>query len=305
MNIVFGPIHSRRFGISLGIDLSPATKQCNFDCVYCELKPAKAMNGMDSVIGVAEIVAEIVAVLERGVVCDVLTFTANGEPTLYPHLYELVCTVRSLLSSMQNQPKLLILSNGSTFANEEVKKALMHFDIVKFSLDAVSQNIFRRVDKAVRGLHIDSIIDGIKTFAKEFKGDLIAEVLFVKNINDSHKEVECIANTLREISPKRVDLGTIDRPSAYPVKPVSMSYIESLLPLFHGLCVFVPRREDIFCPQYYDEKQIIETLKRRPLSQGDVAALFDDKSQQTLKELEQRGVVCVQDAGGILFYRSS
>ena len=302
MAFVFGPVHSRRFGISLGVDLSPAVKQCNFDCVYCELCAAKPMGAMRDVASASEIVAEIERALQSGVVCDVLTFTANGEPTLYPHLAELVASVRALLARFPTPPKLLLLSNGSRFGIESVREALRGFDIVKFSLDAASERVFARIDRAARGIALGDIIEGIATFARTFSGELIAEVLLVKGYNDSPDDVAQIADALRKIAPARVDVGTIDRPSAYKVSVLSESDIEALLPLFWGLRVFVPRREALCCPQSYDNAQILATLRRRPLSEGDIAALFDNPSQQRLQTLVQNGEVVCEEAGGIVFY---
>ncbi len=302
MAFVFGPVHSRRFGISLGVDLSPSGKQCNFDCVYCELCAAKPMSAMREVANATEIVADIERALQSGIACDVLTFTANGEPTLYPHLAELVMQVRALLARFPAPPKLLILSNGSRFGIKNVREALQGFDIVKFSLDAASERVFKRVDRAARGIEIGDIIEGIATFAREFAGELIAEVLLVKGYNDSPDDVAQIADALRNIAPARVDVGTIDRPSAYKVSALSAGEIEALLPLFWGLRVFVPRREALCCPQSYDSAQILATLRRRPLSADDIAALFDKPSQQRLQTLVQNGEVIGEEAGGIMFY---
>ena len=84
--MIFGPVNSRRFGLSLGVDLSGAKKQCNFDCVYCELDAAKPIREQESVLSVEEILTELKAVLKKDVKFDVLTLTDNGEPSLYPHL---------------------------------------------------------------------------------------------------------------------------------------------------------------------------------------------------------------------------
>lgn len=302
MAFVFGPVHSRRFGISLGVDLSPAVKQCNFDCVYCELCAAKPVGEMREVASASDVVADIERALQSDVACDVLTFTANGEPTLYPHLAELVASVRAVLARFSAPPKLLILSNGSRFGTASVREALQGFDIVKFSLDAASERVFKRVDRAARGITIGNIIEGIATFAREFSGELIAEVLLVKGYNDSPDDVAQIADALRNIAPARVDVGTIDRPSAYKVSALSAGEIEALLPLFWGLRVFVPRREALCCPQSYDSAQILATLRRRPLSADDIAALFDKPSQQRLQTLVQNGEVIGEEAGGIMFY---
>ena len=133
-NIIFGPITSRRFGQSLGIDLSPSSKQCNFDCLYCELKGAKTVNKATNTPTVKEVIAALEVALPTQKNLDVITLTANGEPTLYPDLDTLVEEVLKI----QNRPKLLILSNGSTINDETIQATLSKIDIVKLSLDCVS-----------------------------------------------------------------------------------------------------------------------------------------------------------------------
>ena len=89
-SIIFGPIPSRRFGISLGIDLSPSKKQCNFDCLYCELEGAKTVDKMDTFPSVDEIIKAIKESFKNHPKIDVITITCNGEPTLYPKLSDLI-----------------------------------------------------------------------------------------------------------------------------------------------------------------------------------------------------------------------
>ncbi len=90
MKFIFGPVASRRFGTSLGIDLSPDSKQCNFDCLYCELAPAATVDTYTKVYTPKEIIAELEVSLKEHPNTEVITLTANGEPSLYPHLDELI-----------------------------------------------------------------------------------------------------------------------------------------------------------------------------------------------------------------------
>jgi wyosine [tRNA(Phe)-imidazoG37] synthetase (radical SAM superfamily) len=142
-NIIFGPIPSRRFGISLGVDLSPDTKQCNFDCLYCELKPAKTVDKMNSYPSVDEVLEAIENSFKKYPKIDMITITANGEPTLYPKLDELITKI----DKIKKDAKTLILSNGSTIYKQEIFDALLKFDTVKLSLDCVSQKCFKKLDR--------------------------------------------------------------------------------------------------------------------------------------------------------------
>lgn len=301
---LFGPVRSRRFGLSLGIDLSPRAKQCNFDCLYCELKGAKAQESMHEVVEVEAILEELRAQLPHHPALDVITVTANGEPTLYPHLLPLIRGIKQI----PHTAKTLILSNGSRFGEASVQEALLEFDIVKFSLDAVSERTFRRVDRAIKGLEAGAVVEGIKRFARRFKGELIAEVLVVAGVNDSVEEMEAVAKTLREINPLRVDLGTIDRPPAYKVQGVTPERLQELAECFDGLNLFITKRQKSegngARGRRFSKEELLRTLERRPWSEDDARELLNEESRRFLEELVDEGLVIQEFGGKILFYRA-
>ena len=273
MQVVFGPIISRRFGISLGVDVSPNKKQCNFDCVYCELRANKPVDYQTTVIPVQTIVDSIAHHLQKQSNIDVLTFTANGEPTLYPFLEDLILESKKILKQYPHI-KTLILSNGSKFL--ERKEALQHFDIVKFSLDSAVLQNFKKVDKPSKNLNLDCIKNGIKAFAKDFKGDLIAEVLIVKDINDDRESNKQTAAFLHSIpNLKRIDLSTIDRPSAYKVYPISNQKLYELRDEFNAIAKgagqqnisadLVKEKIIILPPVILLNSKILPNLKAKPV----------------------------------------
>jgi wyosine [tRNA(Phe)-imidazoG37] synthetase (radical SAM superfamily) len=142
-SLTFGPIPSRRFGISLGIDLSPSTKQCNFDCLYCELEPAKTTDKMDIYPNVSDVIDAVSDAFSKHEKIDVLTITANGEPTLYPYLDELI----DRLECIKGDAKTLILSNGGSIYKKHIQETLSKLDTVKLSLDCVSKECFKKLDR--------------------------------------------------------------------------------------------------------------------------------------------------------------
>lgn len=302
MQIVFGPILSRRFGVSLGVDLSPYAKQCNFDCVYCELEAKKPVN-IQTQIAPLEIILESIkyALIEHSHV-DVLTFTANGEPTLYPHLEALILQVKELLREYP-AIKTLILSNGSLFNAQ--KNALRHFDIVKFSLDSAVTKNFKRVDKPNKTLDLTTIKQGIKDFSKQYNGELIAEVLIVENMNDDVESNMESAAFLHEVDVKRVDISTIDRPSSHRVYPVSNEKLYELSILYEGLnvCV-VTRKNDVInvVRKNLNETEILELLKRRPLTHTDCEVLLTKDSIDMLENMCAIGQIKIKNIAGVSFY---
>lgn len=300
MQITFGPILSRRFGVSLGVDLSPTLKQCNFNCVYCELKAAKPKDFQSQIVPPKVILDSIESTLKKNNNIDVLTFTANGEPTLYPHLQELIIESKRILRSYPHI-KTLILSNGTRLL--PCKETLKHFDIVKFSLDSIDIKKFKRVDKPSSAIDLEAIKCGIKAFSSEFSGDLVCEVLIVKDINDDLESNARLADFLRGIALKRVDISTIDRPSSHRVFPVSSARLFEIAGRFQGLnvCV-VARKSDSFnvAKQDFSGTQILELLKMRPLSVMDCEILFSESSLKNLhylldsKQIQQKNIVGVE-----------
>ena len=175
MQTIFGPINSRRFGNSLGIDLSPALKQCNFDCLYCELIPSRTVDTQSQVVKVKQIIDDLKKYLNDKI--DIITITANGEPTLYPYIDELIDEVNKI----KNKTKTLILTNSATLVDKSIFNTLLKLDQVKLSLDAISDDIFKKIDRPHKDVKVQDIIKYIEKFSKIFKGKLFIEILFVDN----------------------------------------------------------------------------------------------------------------------------
>jgi len=280
--IVFGPINSRRFGMSLGIDLSPKQKSCNFDCVYCELKGAKPVEEIENPPSIDGIISALKEALKVHQNIDVITLTANGEPTLYPHLKELIVKVDEL----KGRAKTLILSNGSGVRDQKICEALQGLDIVKFSLDSAVQSTFKKIDRNKSGIEINELIKAMAKFRKEFKGELVLEILVVAGFNDKEEEFMTVNEAINEIAPHRVDVGTIDRPPAYNVKGVDAS-----------------RLEEIEQKYEFSKSEILAMLERRPQTTANVEENFSEHSKQILNKLLQDGAVYQTDVAGVKFYK--
>jgi len=298
-SIIFGPIPSRRFGISLGIDLSPSTKQCNFDCLYCELEPAKTMDSMSDYPNVSEVINEVKKSFEKHPKIDVITLTANGEPTLYPFLDELI----DELNKIKKDAKTLILSNGSTIYKQDTFDALLKLDTVKLSLDCVSEKCFKKLDRVHNNIEIEKIIPSMIEFSNKFKNNFVLEILFVKDLNDKKEEIDLLYEAIKKIDPKRVDIGTIDRPPAYKVKPVSFEVLENVANTFKGINVNIAYKNRPNQIQKFNENEIISMLKRRPLTSEDIENMFDESSKIILKKLLKEQVISIIDSSGLKFHK--
>ena len=314
MNIIFGPVRSRRFGNSLGVDLSPTRKQCNFDCVYCELQGAKSVERFDDILPLDLLLDATKTALKAHKNIDVLTITANGEPTLYPHLEDFIVAIKPFLPL---GVKTLILSNGSRFGDKSVQNALNHFDMAKFSLDSACPKTYKKIDRIHKSLDLDSVMKGIESYANIRRNVLICEILLVKNINDNDESMIPLADFLRKIGVDRVDIGTIDRPPAYNVEAVSMEQISSISKLFYNLCVSIPKRKNVPSDSSnlgdssdsnatnrlnLSESEILDLLKRRPLEVSEIQNMLTPDSLKCLQNLAASHQIKTKSVGLVKFY---
>ncbi|HIG0093708.1 TPA: radical SAM protein [Campylobacter coli] len=300
MKILFGPINSRRFGRSLGIDLSPSKKQCNFDCVYCELEAQKPQEKQDEIVSVEEIILEVQGALEKNVPFDFLTLTANGEPSLYPHLDELISSLRKIAKDK----KLLILSNGTVVLDQDKFNTLLKLDVVKFSLDSAISKTFYRIDRALKNINLKKMIEKMAEFKTQFKGDLVMEILVVKDLNDNEEEFIALNQALAKIAPLRVDLSTIDRPPAYAVKKISEERLLELSKLITSTPVLLPKRHYEGEKLNFNEEELLKMLHLRSQSEIDIENKLDKTSQLLLDKLIKEEKIKILNLAGVKFYKA-
>ncbi|TKX31795.1 radical SAM protein [Campylobacter estrildidarum] len=300
MKIVFGPVSSRRFGRSLGVDLSPSKKQCNFDCIYCELEAKKAQEKQDEIVEVTQIISEVQTIIDKGIKFDFLTLTANGEPSLYPHLDELIKSLRQIAKNK----KLLILSNGTAVLDQNKFQSLLKLDVVKFSLDSVISKTFYRIDRALKNIDLELMIQKMAEFKTKFQGDLIMEILVVKDLNDNEEEFIALNKALAKISPTRIDLSSIDRPPAYAVKPIDEKKLHELSKLITCAPVFLARRNYKEQKLELNKEELLKFLHLRAQSEIDVEHTFSEKSKILLQELIQKNEVKIINLAGVQFYKA-
>ncbi len=300
MKILFGPINSRRFGRSLGIDLSPSKKQCNFDCVYCELEAQKPQEKQDEIVSLEEIILEVQGALEKNVPFDFLTLTANGEPSLYPHLDELISSLRKIAKDK----KLLILSNGTVVLDQDKFNTLLKLDVVKFSLDSAISKTFYRIDRALKNINLEKMIEKMAEFKTQFKGDLVMEILVVKDLNDNEEEFIALNQALAKIAPLRVDLSTIDRPPAYAVKKISEERLLELSKLITSTPVLLPKRHYEGEKLNFNEEELLKMLHLRSQSEIDIENKLDKTSQLLLDKLIKEEKIKILNLAGVKFYKA-
>jgi len=297
---IFGPIPSRRFGVSLGIDLSPGKKQCNFDCLYCELSPSTPVAAIENPPPVEQIVSELKEALEEHPDTEVITLTANGEPTLYPDLELLI----DRIGELKGTRRTLILSNASTIDRPEIQRALAKLDSVKLSLDCPTPECFRKLDRPLGSVELHRIVEGIRQFRRGYERELVLEILMVPGINATDEAIAAFNDLLPTLGADRIDIGTVDRPPSYPVEPLSLKALHEIAQKFDpALPIHIASRSGAKeAKSAFSDDEILTTLQKRPLTLDEIEALFDEGSQLRFHELLERGKIERKMVGGLLFY---
>jgi wyosine [tRNA(Phe)-imidazoG37] synthetase (radical SAM superfamily) len=260
----FGPVPSRRLGLSLGVDVIP-NKLCSLDCVYCEVGITdKRGLARKEYLPANEILAEVKEVIGEYPNLDHITISGSGEPTLNSKIGDIIRGIKHITTV-----PVAVLTNGTLLDNPEVRHDLMNADIVSPSLDAVTAEVFEKVDRPNPNLKIDRIVEGIKQFRKEYRGHMWMEILFVSGINDHDEEVLKMKHVLDEIQPEKIHLNTVVRPPAYAVaQPVSqdrMKQIQKMLGERSEIVgVFTGTHTTI--AHNADSQAILALLKRRAMT---------------------------------------
>ena len=208
---LFGPVPSRRLGLSLGVDLVPH-KTCTLDCVYCEVGPTTRLTDQRFDPGITSDLPgpNWADYLPRGGArLDYVTLAGSGEPTLNSDLGRIIDGIREMAPV-----KLAVLTNGTLLGREDVRRELARADLVIPSLDTVVERTFRRLNRPARNLDLAGIVDGLTAFRREFSGKLWLEVLLARGYNDSPEEIQALAEVIRRLNPDRVQVNTVYRPPA-------------------------------------------------------------------------------------------
>lgn len=210
--LAFGPVPSRRLSRSLGINNIPP-KICTYSCVYCQLgRTLKMRVERKPFFRPESIIKSVSLKLEeagrRGESVDYLTFVPDGEPTLDKNLGKEIELLKDL------GIKIAVITNASLMWKEDVRDELSRADWVSVKVDALSPDVWFRINRGSRSLELDRIMGGIQEFAKSFSGELNTETMLVKNINESAGEIDKIASFIHGIKPKKSYIAIPIRPPA-------------------------------------------------------------------------------------------
>lgn len=268
---LFGPVPSRRLGMSLGIDLIPK-KVCSLNCVYCEVgKTTKLTLDRMEYVKYDKVIAELMQFMSNKPRIDYFTFSGSGEPTLNSRLGD----VLNFITDNYPEVKTAVLTNGTLLFKKEVRDELLHADVILPSLDAASQSAFEKINRPDSALTIETYIQGLIDLRKEYKNNIWLEVLLLKGYNDSREELDLLKDAILKINPDSVQLNTLDRPGTIPdLIPLSNSELQHIVDYWKlpniEIIASASNRTAVDSYSGNIETVILETIARRPCTLDDL-----------------------------------
>jgi wyosine [tRNA(Phe)-imidazoG37] synthetase (radical SAM superfamily) len=303
---VFGPVPSRRLGFSLGVDIIPA-KYCCFDCIYCQIgKTTNVEMTRKSFVDTYKIVDEITDMVNKTEHIDHITFSGSGEPTLNKDLGTMIEEVKRTIDL-----PVSVITNGALLHLDDVRKDLMLADVVLPSLDAVSEDIFRYINRPHSLLKIDTIIRGLKLLRSEYQGKIWLEVMLIKNVNDTQQELKKLKEIVAQLNVDKLQLNTVTRP---PKEETTGRLTKDDL---EKVCEYLGEPCEIICNfEKYVERNnkedwtrgILEILLRRSLTLDDIVRITGTSVTEAkgwLETLENEGQIKSYFFDDNIFYMKS
>ena len=308
---VFGPVASRRLGVSLGVD--PIKRHtCTLDCIYCEAGKTEELTCLRQEFAPLEDVqTELAEVLSSNPELDYITFSGAGEPTLYSHLTELAGWIKS------NYPqyKICLLTNGTLLNDPDVCSALEYIDLAMPNFDASNDEELAVINRPAAGITVENLAQGIRSAAGRYPGKLSLELFVVPGVNDNDGSIARFAEYIKSFAGlQSVQLNTLDRPGVVDwIKPAPadtirkfIAALENIVPV-EAVGRFRCRSRSLqsnFKPDEIDNR-IIELVSRRPATAEDMALLLDiavDHANSKAEQLLSKGILCAEKMERGVFY---
>lgn len=301
---LFGPVPSRRLGMSLGVDLV-THKICSLNCIYCECGATTDLTiKRKEYVPVKGVKKELENYFINCPDPDYITFSGSGEPCLNSGIGEVIDFIKEKKPGVS----IAVLTNGTLLGQEKVRKELLKADLVMPSLDAAEELSFKKINRPFHGINLKDYIQGIADFRKEYQGRLALEILIIPKINDNMENLLLLKKAIEKIKPYQVQLNTLDRPGAVSgIKACSMEEMEKIKNILGTenieIIASAPKRKNVKSYRKDIESAISETIYRRPCTCEDLskilgihiteinkylAALEDDNKIESVRE--KRGI---------------
>ena len=303
---LFGPVPSRRLGMSLGVDLVPR-KVCSLDCVYCEVgKTTKLTLKRKEYILYDKIIEELNHYFKNNPDPDYITFSGSGEPTLNSRIGDVLKFIK------QKKPAIpiAVLTNGTLLFDAKVREEIKEADVVLPSLDAATNSVFNKINRPAPELDIDKYIQGLIDFRKEFKGKIWLEIFILPEYNLEETELKELEQKIAEINPDSIQLNTLDRPGVVAnLHSASRKELEKIVDLWNfkkvEIISAVAQRKNI--PSYRSDAEtaILETISRRPCTIEDLREILGIHINEINKYLavleEEKKIETIRQERGVFY----
>ena len=306
-NHLFGPVPSRRLGMSLGVDLIPH-KVCTLNCVYCECgRTTELTVQRKEYVLIEEVQEELIRYFKDNPSPDYITFSGAGEPTLNSGIGKII----NFIKKSWPEIPLAVLTNGTLLQDRQLRGELLKTDVVLPSLDAALEKDFLKIDRPHHNLNVKDYIEGLVSFRKEFMGKIWLEVLILPGYNDDTENLSLLKEAFLAIKPDRVQMNTLDRPGTIenlrPANKLELESIKSFWNMDNVEIISAPvDRKKIQSYRKDNETAILETISRRPCTLEDLSRILGihiNEVNKYLGVLEETGRIKVtrQDRG--VFYQ--
>ncbi len=281
MKYIYGPVPSRRLGISLGVSPIPK-KTCNYSCIYCQLGRTNHMtNTRKMFYNVEEIISEFETILKRDILFDVVTIVGEGEPTLYIGLGELIKEIKH----RTNKP-VAVITNGALLYNQLVRHELLLADIVLPTLDAYDEESFKKINRPHGTISFARVIDGLIQFSKEYKGKLWIEMMFVKGYNNDLSNILKFKQLLTKINYDKLYLNTPVRPPAESfVKALTSNEMNEIESKLNGISIDLLYSEGFYSDISNHFQAILSIIKRHPMNQHEIRAFLKTRKCKSIDKI--------------------
>lgn len=306
---LFGPVPSRRLGMSLGVDLVPP-KVCSLDCVYCEVgKTTKLTLERKEYVPFSKITGELTHYFAHNPDPDYITFSGSGEPTLNLRIGAVIEFIKQLKPLIP----IAVLTNGTLLYDRQVRNEIKRADLVLPSLDAATEETFKKINRPPVALSFQQYLQGLVDFSREFTGKIWLEVLILPGYNDSDDELKALKKIISKLNPGSIQLNTLDRPGTVKnlrgATKAELHRVRDLLNLENvEIIAAAPQRKNIQSYRSDAETAILETIVRRPCTVADLAQILGLHSSEINKYLDvldaENKIEAVRQERGIFYQKN-
>ncbi len=302
---IFGPVASRRLGLSLGVDIVPF-KVCTLDCIYCQLGTTTEKSvTRKRYAPVEDVLAELKERLSQGVRADYITISGCGEPTLHLELGRIIDGIKQMTAI-----PVALLTNGTLLGDESVRGECCKADVILPSLDAGDESTFEKISRPAPNISVEKLISGLCALREGFAGQMWLEVFLVEGLNTDTEQIDKIKDAINRIRPDKVQLNTAVRPTteAEVARP-ALEKLTAIAGQIEVNCEIIADYSPGAGGKHVETKveYVLSMLKRRPCSVEDITAglgITSAQAGQLVEQLQHQGLIRSQRKEQTVFYKA-